>query len=599
MLQKIRTIINYTFSYILKNYILLFLFLATVIKLIYINTFVLRVTWPANQFYDGVLMSVALPALLYAPILLMKKTKNRKSIALSIIISFVLLIDVVYFSYFASLPSINLISSAGEAGGVVPAIVALLHPGLLLLFVDVFIVAIAHKFMNKKTAAIEFTVKKLRLTNAGVILFVLLSFGASVNSVGLNRLDDVINKGYDSTSTAQYFSVLGAHVIDISRFIIQETTTLSEDQIADLRNWVNNNKPSIVANNYTGVAKNKNIIMIQVESLGGFVINQTINDKEITPNLNKLIDSTHYYPNNRFVMGAGHTSDTDFVANTSFFPLDDAATLVRYGLDNFTSLPKVLNELDYSTYAYHGFNRNFWNRDIAYKSLGYQKFYASDNFSSEEHLNMGLNDGTFFEETADFIRDQPKPSFSYAITLTSHTPFNVNDDTRELGITLDDYPNQVGGYLENINYVDRMIGNFFEKLKEYNLYEDSLIIIYGDHTPVLESFTAGSITYDNESVQEEEVPLFIKLPNSDESKTHVNKGTNLDLMPTVLDLIGVKTNFLMFGQSLFTEEADSLPICDNQMAVFTSVSDCNEMLLIEKQKSEQIIRYNQFSNISQ
>jgi lipoteichoic acid synthase len=83
------------------------------------------------------------------------------------------------------------------------------------------------------------------------------------------------------------------------------------------------------------------------------------------------------------------------VVNSSYFPLSDAAVFVRFGHDNFTSLPKTLIKNGYSADAYHGFNRNFWNRNVALKSLGYQKFYAADNYPKGFDINMGLDDGTF------------------------------------------------------------------------------------------------------------------------------------------------------------------------------------------------------------
>jgi len=283
--------------------------------------------------------------------------------------------------------------------------------------------------------------------------------------------------------------------------------------------------------------------------------------------------------------------------NTSYFPLPDAATFVRYGQDDFTSLPKTLITNGYSAYVYHGFNRNFWNRNIALSSLGYQKFYAADNYSRGTKINMGLNDGDFLSETAEYIEKQPKPSLSYVITLSSHVPFSISKETKELGINTSDYPNQVGGYLENINYVDRMLGKFFDKLKEKHLYDDSLVIIYGDHVPVLTKFTAGNINYDPDSIQGKEVPLLVKLPKEVDSKTYPKKGTSLDIMPTVLDLMGIKTSQLMFGRSLFSGESKEFQICNDQISTFTNLGSCNNALTIEKNKSSEIIRYNQFNNL--
>ena len=337
--------------------------------------------------------------------------------------------------------------------------------------------------------------------------------------------------------------------------------------------------------------------MIQVESLGGFVVNQKIDGKEITPTLNSLAKTSQFFPNERFLIGEGHTSDTDFVTNSSYFPLSDAAAFVRFGHDNFTSLPKTLIANGYSAYTYHGFNRNFWNRSVALKSLGYQKFYAADNFPKGFDINMGLNDGTFLSTTADYIKSQPKPSFSYAITLSSHVPFSVNEQTSKLGVDISKYPDQVGGYLDDINYTDSMLGNFFTKLKSVGLYDDSLILVYGDHTPVLPAFSAGTINYDPETVSEKEVPLLIKLPNETTSKTYVNQGSHIDIMPTILDLLGIKTNQLMFGQSLFASGEGALKVCSDQLVAFPSSSDCKAKLLDENNQSAKIIRYNQFQNL--
>ena len=587
--------------FICSQYLILFFILTVGIKLAIINTYVLRVTWPTNQYLSGIIFGFVSLAIIYSPFYFIHKHKNKLAVILNFILSSILIIDMVYYSYFDALPTFGLLSSLGQAGDVAPAIADLLHWWLILYFIDIFLVIIfrnpiRHFFDKQKNRHIS---AKVGFKTSIIALFITIgALCLALLPMGLSKIADIIDSGYDTVSTAQYYGIVMAHGIDLTRFIKQETIRLSTDQKNALSDWVTNNKPTHVTSSLTGVAKGKNVIMIQVESLGGFVINQTINDKEITPNLNELAQTSQFFPSDRFIIGAGHTSDTDFVANTSYFPLTDAATFVRYGQDDFTSLPKILVQNGYSAYAYHGFNRNFWNRNVALNSLGYQKFYAADSYPSGAIINMGLNDGDFLSKTADYINDQPKPSLSYTITLSSHVPFNITDETKELGINASDYPNQVGGYLEDINYVDRMLGQFFDKLKSYDLYDDSLIIVYGDHTPVLPAFTAGSITYDPTSVQEKEVPLFVKLPNETTGKTYANQGTHLDIMPTVLDLLGITTKQLMFGQSLFANSDNALKICTDQLAVFKNTGDCEKTLTEEKTQSATIIRYNQFNNIT-
>jgi len=600
MINLFKKSMKCTVAVVCDQYLILF-FIATLgYKLFYFNTYILKVTWPDNQYQYGLMFGYIGLAILFLPLLFIRKHKNLFAIILASLLSILILIDNVYYSYFASLPTAGLISSMGQASDVGPAIADLLHWQMLLYFVDILIAIISLKYFKRlfDWLRVKYSLPKPDFVSPIVIsVMVLITFWLAIMHVGYAKLAEVIDRGSDTVSTSQYYGIMMAHAIDVARFIKEETSNLSTSQQSDLAKWVKDSKPAQVTSSLNGVAKGKNVIMIQVESLGGFVINQKVNNKEVTPNLNKLASSSQYFPNDRFMIGGGHSSDSDFVANSSYYPLTDASTFVLYGRDDFTSLPKVLSSNGYSAMAYHGYNRNFWNRDVALISLGYQKFYAADNYAKGATINLGLNDGDFLSKTADYIKKQSKPSFSYAITLSSHVPFATTSETRDLGLKSSDYPNQVGDYLETTNYTDRMLGKFFDKLKTEGLYDDSLIVIYGDHVPVLSKFTAGTTSYDPESVQGKEVPLIIKLPNENEGKVYENRGTHLDIMPTVLDLAGIKTNDLMFGQSLFASGGKALKICTDQLATFPMTNDCNADLKTMKSKSATIIRYNQFNNI--
>ena len=600
VIQSIKNFFKRVWAFVCDQYLILFFILTIGAKLAFFNTFILKVIWPTNQYQSGVILGFLSVAVILSPLYFVRKHKNKLAILSAFLISVLIVIDTIYFSYFAALPSVGLLNSLGQIKDVGPAIGSLFHWWFILYFLDIALAIIFLKPVTTFFEKIKINHNLTKLSSKApwaVIVVTLTIFWLALVPMGIIKLSDILNKGYDTVSTAQYYGLLGAHIVDIARFIEEETTHLSTAQQKTIVDWVKKSQTSQETDALTGVAKGKNVIIVQVESLGGFVINQTVNNKELTPNLDALATTSYYFPNDRFLYGAGHTSDTDFVANSSYFPLDDAAVFVRYGQDDFNGLPKTLVSKGYSANAYHGFNRNFWNRSTALASLGYQKFYAADNYPKGTKLNMGLSDGDFLSKTAEYIKSQSKPSLSYVITLSSHVPFSTNDQTRELGIDTDNYPNQVGGYLENINYVDRMLGKFFEKLKSYDLYDNSLILIYGDHTPVLPAFTAGTIKYDPDSVQQKEVPLIIKLPNQTSDKTYKNKGTHLDIMPTIVDLLGIKTNQLMFGRSLFADESKKIQTCPDQISVFASLGDCKTALTSEKYISEEIIRYNLFDSL--
>lgn len=588
-------------NFISQQYLILFFILTLSIKLYIFNTYVTDVTW-SSHYWFGIICSCFSAAVIFLPFLFVRKYKNLFATILALLISILLFIDTVYYSYFSALPSVGILNLINETGGVGSAIFDLIKWQYFLYFVDILLAFALVKpihLLAKKYQKYILSKKESLLACTTFTVIILVGLCYSISLSGINNLIDVYNQSYNSVATSQYYGLLVTHAIDTIRYANQEIVSISASEKAELRAWVKTNKPDQQVSSLNGIAAGKNVILIQVESLGSFVINQTINNQEITPTLNNLTKTAEYFPNNRFIIGAGHTSDTDFVVNSSYFPLDNAAVFVRYGQDDFTSLPKLMSTAGYSTYVYHGYNRNFWSRDTAMNSLGYQKFYASDNYTDGAKLNMGLNDGDFLNETADYIANQPKPSLSTVITLSSHVPFEITDLTKELDLDASDYPDQVGGYLEDINYVDRMLAQFFNKLKEKGLYDDSLIIIYGDHTPVLSSFSAGSVNYDAKSDQALEVPLFIKLPNQTAGQTHTNLGTSLDIMPTVLDLTGTNTGQLMFGTSLFAQIEDSPMTCPNHIIVFSGLGDCETTQATEKNMSAKIIRYNQFQNINQ
>lgn len=579
----------------------LFFSLMMFIKLWIFGAFVIDVRW-SNSYVNSVFCNLFISILLFSPLLFINKYKKTFTIILSFLLTSLIFIDTIYYSYFSAIPSIGIIGLINSTDEVSSSVLELLKLRYLLFYFDILIVAIFNKrisslFSNNAHSLKITKTKKCKINLAFVsltIIFLILSILLS----GKNTLGEVYNKSYDSVSTAQYYGLFITHIIDSVRFIDQETTKLSENEIVELVDWIKQHQPGQSLSSLNGIAKNKNVILVQVESLASLVIDQHVNDKQITPNLNKLISSSHYFPDNRFIIGAGHSSDTDLVVNTSYFPIDSSATLVRYGSSDFSSLAKLFNNNGYSTNAYHGFVKNFWSRDVAYKSFGYNRFYSSSDYPDGTKLNIGLNDGDFFDISADYIKSQPKPSLSTLITLSSHTPFEINNLTQELGLNPTDLPNQVAGYLENINYVDRSFGSFLNELKENDLYDSALIVIYGDHTPVLPAFSVGTINYDPYSNQSLTTPIIIKLPNQTVGDAHYNRGTNLDIMPTVLDLVDIKTNQLMFGSSLFYQIENSVETCPDQIIVFAGLGDCNNARLDEENISSKIIRYNQFKNIS-
>lgn len=491
---------------------------------------------------------------IYAPAFFFRGPwKKYFSLIAALITSVIFFIDVVYFRYFTAIPSLRSLLIAPQLIDVSDSILSLISFKDILLFVDFLFLVLLFKKQQPK----DETSKAWRA--APLIIGLLIFVGIFINDQK-DYIPKFINNVYESKLVVQRYGLLGSHFFDTYRVLFKGKISLSRVEEKKTLDWLYANaisKPEV--NALTGAYKNKNIIMIQVESLQNFVIGKKVENQEITPNLNKLIDDSYYFKNNHFIIGLGNTSDADIAANTSLLPLNDAAIAVKYNQNDFTSLPKALKEQGYSTSAYHGFFRDFWNRIKTFKSLGYENFYAKDNYGNGKRIGMGLNDKDFLRETLDKIEEQKKPSFNYLITLSSHHPFSINDEDKVINLDQAKYNEQTYRYYNLIAYTDDALGQFMEGLKERGLYEDSIIVLYGDHLanhgdlnlPKTKESIGLDPLKESEYLEFIKVPLVVHLPGQTKKIVMEKASSNLDIMPTILNLVGSKGNLPMFGKDLF------------------------------------------------
>lgn len=119
----------------------------------------------------------------------------------------------------------------------------------------------------------------------------------------------------------------------------------------------------------------------------------------------------------------------------------------------------------------------------------------------------------------------------------------------------------VSQYDGGIAYEDEEIGNLLARLRELGLYENSLIIITGDHGETFGEH--GLMQHGVGSVYQNliHVPLLIKYPSQHEGHQSDALVSQVDLMPTVLDVVGVAPPAGVQGRSLRlprSEESDAV-----------------------------------------
>lgn len=333
-----------------------------------------------------------------------------------------------------------------------------------------------------------------------------------------------------------------------------------------------------------GIAKDKNIIVFQVEAFQNLCIGRSLFGQEITPNLNKLIKENYYFKNGVSQIAEGNTSDAEFMLNTSIYPTLGKSPFKEYTNKDYISLPKILKESGYYTATFHTNKASFWNRENMYPALGFDKFYDQKFFGTDEFHFFGSSDHILYTKSIEELkkfRDTGKPFYANFITLSSHAFFRNKPfmNVIEFGGNYDKAI--VGRYLASINYTDRQLGFFMEALKKEGLYDNSIILIYGDHFALTEANMKEEYTAENKKMIETllgrpyddldylNIPVILKLPlqAATEKTTGIAPQTfdmpagQIDFMPTLLNLVGIKNaKGTMFGHDLFNTEKNSLGV---------------------------------------
>lgn len=313
---------------------------------------------------------------------------------------------------------------------------------------------------------------------------------------------------------------------------------------------------------YHGIAAGRNVIVIHFESLQNLLVGLVYNGQEITPNLNKILKKdTIYFANCYQQVGSGNTADAEFVFNTSLHCLRDEVVYEKYPRINLPTLPRIMREKGYYTVAMHGNSSWFWNRREVYSYIGFDDFIALEDFKQDEMIGMGLSDESFLTQAVGIMEKLRKPFYAFLITLSSHSPFILPDSHKKLVLPPRVANSVVGNYFQAVHYADAALGQFLEELKRIGLYQNSVIVIYGDHAG-LYPFNKEAKDIMTEILGREysfldafNVPFIVHIPGSGLAERVEITGGQIDFLPTLLNLLGIEYEGEIFlGQDLLNAQ---------------------------------------------
>ena len=333
------------------------------------------------------------------------------------------------------------------------------------------------------------------------------------------------------------------------------------------KDFLESDKFAFIDENYTAQRalkseqkQNKyNIVIVLLESWGAEHIDgyTKYTELNVTPYFKKLSNEglkyTNFYAN-------GYRSIYGITSIYTGITLPAGFQYLGNGLEltNLSYLGQISKENGYSTIAAQSSNRRSYRVDSVSKLSAFDEFYGAEDMPNVEKIEAGRkpDTGTYDFNMFDFmhkkLNSQKEPFLSFMFTSTNHSDFHLPSSKFER------YPQDLknyNGYLNSLIYVDNAIERFIENIKKEPWFDNTIFIFTADHGHGNALDNIGRDLRLNDKpepyIEHYRIPLLIYAPKIFEPKVNDILGSQNDIMPTIIDLLGFKNSFSAMGNSLF------------------------------------------------
>ena len=542
--------------------------------------------------------------LLFASVLFLTSNKIAQLVLTIIILvvqSMISYVNVTLYSIYGDLFSFDMLVLGAEAFSVFDP--SFIKWGFLafLLIVLATVITIMSVFLKHKISY------KLKSKTALIVLSIFL--GSQTAGIGGYFIQLACLNDNNNTVYAEYFENdkklydqlfiksealkrFGSYPFYFQNLINLTFNDFNDINYEEVKSYVSTN-PVYETNEKTGILKDNNLIVIMCESLEWFAVNPIL-----TPTLDDIFNNgitlTNYISKSKT-----NYSEMDVILGS--VPSDNSFTNSWHGsnsslLDNNLafSLPNKLKNAGYETTKFfHDNSGSFYGREKTHKTFGFDEVITLEDMNIEDKAEGLIGHNSNYTKDSDMIKsciNQIAPTnqkfFSFLTTITSHGPYNESKKLTEYYKILDNggleefktwlanyadfvypeddekYETYLRNYLATIMDLDRGVEYLLNYLSENNILDNTTLVIFSDHNAYYQDL---SYKMRNMEKSEYDNPQLYKVPatifNSTLEPELISDFTNpYNLLPTILDLLGVKYNNNMYmGYSIFNNNfSDSI-----------------------------------------
>lgn len=524
------------------------------------------------------------------------KPKVNKIITYIITIALIIIFgaQIVYYSMYEAIISFFSMMHGGQVTEFMEVIIDVVLRnwyGILLFIIPLIILIILSK---KKVITFEKnSIKQIAIKITSVLIIQLIAL-LCVNFINTDDMYSNKNLYYNihvPKVTANRMGLLTTMRLDLQRFIFGfeeklsvQTNAIPKEEEKDSYNityidfdkLIKNEEDNTIKemheyfssqeaskkNKYTGMFKDKNLIVLVGESFSSLAIRE-----DLTPNLYKLYKEGFQFDNFYTPIFPVSTADGEYITDTSLIPKEGVWSFLRVAGNYMPySYANVFEKQGYSSNAYHNHTATYYERDKYIETMGYNSYLAVGT-GLEDRMDTSNWPNSDYEMVKTTVNDyiNNEKFMAYYMTVSGHMNYTKIgnmmvyrnwDQVKDLP-----YSNKAKGYLAANIELDKAVGELLSRLEQAGKLEDTVIVISGDHYPY--GLTLGEInelsTFERDDKFEKFRMPFLIWSGSMKGSIKVEKiGSSLDVLPTVLNLFGAEFDSrLLMGRDILS---DSDPI---------------------------------------
>lgn len=327
------------------------------------------------------------------------------------------------------------------------------------------------------------------------------------------------------------------------------------DSMHVLRRYIDN--PSSTTN---PTAQKKNVVVILMESMSASLLQTFGQPQRLTPTLDSLYNHSMAFSH---CYSAGIHTNHGMTASLYSFPALMFRNLMKGTVTpRRDGIPTVLKQQGYHNMFFMTHEAQYDNMKAFFATNGYDDIYAQEDYPKDEVVNsFGVSDHFLFDYAFNKINNQAatgKPFFATLLTISNHPPYVIPEWFK---------PKTKEPETQIVEYADWAIGNFLSKARKQSWYNNTVFVILADHGKLVGK-VSGELP---ESYNH--IPLLIFGPGVENKR--VDKLANqVDLMPTLMSLLGISYQYDGFGIDQTKDERPMVFYSADNQIVARSTTHC-------------------------